>query len=68
MLTEVRHRLPSGLEVDVGVVDRAWAATTPVDPGTARVVQDGFVVLHDPAGVLGLLVKAVGQHVWVGDR
>lgn len=37
------------------------AATTPVDPGTGRVVRDGFVVLHDPTGVLGALVTA--QHL-----
>jgi len=60
MLTEIRIRRASGLEVDVGVVDAAWAAVGPVDAGTARVVADGLVVLHDPSGMLEALVVAVG--------
>ncbi len=59
LLTEVRVRRVSGLEVELGVADLAWAAVDPVDGGTARVVGDGFVVLHDPTGVLEALVAAV---------
>ena len=59
LLTEIRVRRASGLEVELGVADLAWAAASPVDRGTARVVSDGFVVLHDPSGMLGALVAAV---------
>lgn len=59
MLTEIRVRRQSGLEVELGVADTCWAAVDPVDGGTARVVGDGFVVLHDPGGTLEALVAAV---------
>ncbi len=55
---ERRFRLPSGLEVELGFAPVSWAAA-PVDGGTARVVADGFVVLHDPSGLLGRLVREV---------
>ena len=58
VLTERRVRLTSGLEVELGIVPREWAAE-PVDDGTARVVRDGFRVLHDPEGVLRRLLAAV---------
>src|SRR5690606_1092785 len=48
-------------EVELGLADPAWAATDPVDPGTARVVGDGFLVLHDPAGALAALADVVGR-------
>lgn len=60
-LTEVRCALPTGLDVELGLADPAWAATDPVDPGTARVVGDGFLVLHDPAGALAALADVVGR-------
>jgi aminoglycoside phosphotransferase (APT) family kinase protein len=60
-LTEVRCALPGGLEVELGLADPAWAATDPVDAGTARVVGDGFVILHDPAGTLAALAGVVGR-------
>lgn len=59
VLTERRVRLASGLEVELGIVPREWA-TEPVDDGTARVVRDGFRVLHDPVGVLSRLLTALG--------
>jgi hypothetical protein len=55
VLTERRLRAPSGLELDVGFAEPAWASTDPLDPGTARVVAGGLVALHDPAGLLELL-------------
>ncbi len=57
-LLERRFRLPGGLVVELGFAPASWAAVPP-DPGTARVVADGFVVLHDPAGVLARLVERV---------
>jgi uncharacterized protein len=55
---ERRFRLPSGMEVDVGLAPVSWA-TVPVDAGTARVVSDGFRVLLDPEGLLTRLVREV---------
>ena len=57
-LTERRLRLAGGLEVELGFVLPGWAAE-PVDEGTARVVREGFRVLHDPRGILRRLVGAV---------
>ncbi len=57
-LLERRFRLPGGLEVELGFAPESWAAL-PADPGTAGVVADGLVVLHDPAGLLGRLVARV---------
>ena len=59
-LIERRVRLASGLEVEFGFALPAWAAVLPADPGTARVVRDGCRPLHDPQGLLGRLVTAVG--------
>ena len=58
-VSEIRLRLPTGLEVELNVTDTRWAKTDPIDPGTRRVVADGFRVLHDPAGVLTALHGAV---------
>ncbi|SHH10705.1 Nucleotidyltransferase domain-containing protein [Jatrophihabitans endophyticus] len=58
-IQERRLRLPDGLVVEVGVGSPSWAATDPLDAGTARVVRDGFVALADPAGLLAALVAAV---------
>lgn len=55
---ERRFRTAGGLEVELDLAAAGWAAL-PADPGTARVVADGFVVLHDPSGLLGRLVEAV---------
>lgn len=57
-VVERRLLLPSGLEVEVGIGLPSWAETSPVDPGTRRVVRDGLRVLHDPRGLLGALASA----------
>jgi hypothetical protein len=57
-IIERRLRLPSGLEIEVGIGPPTWARTDPVDPGTRRVVLDGLRVLHDPHGLLGALMAA----------
>jgi len=59
-LAEVRVRLASGLEVELGFVDPSWAETDPVDPGTAAVVRGGCRALHDPDGHLAELIALVG--------
>lgn len=48
----------AGPEIEFGVVGRQWAAI-PLDPGTARVVREGFRVLHDPDGLLAAVVREV---------
>ena len=59
-LTERRLALPSGLELEVGIVEPSWASVVPLDPRTRAVVEDGFRILHDPHGLLRSLVAAVG--------
>ncbi|WP_185018600.1 nucleotidyltransferase domain-containing protein [Streptomyces sp. B15] len=56
-VVEKRFATPSGLEVEFAVGAPSWAGTDPVDPGTRGVVNDGALVLHDPAGVLARLVE-----------
>jgi hypothetical protein len=59
-LTERRLALPSGAEVEVGIVEPAWASVVPLDLSTRQVVEGGFRILHDPHGLLRSLVAAVG--------
>jgi aminoglycoside 6-adenylyltransferase len=58
VLTERRLVLASGTQVDFGVVHPSWASTRPLDAGTAQVVRDGLVALHDPDGVLAEVIAA----------
>lgn len=58
-VAETRIRLPSGLELELGIAPPSWAGTDPVDPGTRQVVQDGLRVLTDPCGLLERLLDAV---------
>jgi len=58
-LSERRGVTPEGVEVEVCFGPPAWAATDPVDPGTARVVADGLRVVHDPGEHLAALLAAV---------
>lgn len=55
---ERRVRLPSGLQVEVGISSPQWAAV-PVDPGTAKVLTDGCRVLFDPEGLVGAALRAL---------
>jgi predicted nucleotidyltransferase len=57
-LTERRFVLPTGLEVEVGIAPKAWAATDPIDWGTRRVVDDGMCIIHDPGELLSRLAIA----------
>ncbi len=60
-LTERRLQLPSGFEVEMGFVERSWAATDPVDSGTAEVVTGGALLpIYDPDGLLAQLARTVG--------
>jgi uncharacterized protein len=58
-LTERRLLLAEGRELALGIVEPAWVSVVPLDPGTRRVVEDGFRILHDPHGLLETLVSAV---------
>jgi uncharacterized protein len=55
-LVERRLAMPSGLEIDVGIVLPTWASTDPLDEGTRRVAVDGLVALYDPDGLLAGLI------------
>lgn len=55
-IVERRLRLPSGLEVEVGIGSPSWAEVAPVDPGTLRVVRDGMRPLYDPRSLLAVLL------------
>lgn len=55
-LTERRVALPSGLEIEFGIVPPSWASIDPPDPGTMRVVRDGLQIIYDPDGLLQALV------------
>jgi uncharacterized protein len=58
-LTERRLRLASGLDIEVGIVPASWAGNDPVDPGTLRVVREGFRVLYELDKSLSSLVRSV---------
>jgi uncharacterized protein len=47
--------IPEG-EVEISFAPLSWADTSPVDPGTARVIDDGCRILFDPDGLLERLV------------
>lgn len=49
-LREQRFQTATGLEVEFGVVTGRWFAT-PVDPGTAKVLTDGCLILTDREGM-----------------
>jgi predicted nucleotidyltransferase len=49
-LRERRFQTASGLEVEFGLVTSEWFAT-PVDPGTAKVLTDGCLILTDRNGL-----------------
>jgi uncharacterized protein len=59
-LTERLLLLSDGGELELGIVEPSWVAVVPLDPGTRRVVEEGFRILHDPHGLLEALVSAVG--------
>jgi hypothetical protein len=58
-VTSVRVQYDEGLEVEFGLTTPHWAATDPVDEGTARVVRGGFRILLDAQGLLGRLEREV---------
>jgi len=61
VLTERRLQLPSGFEVEMGFGEPSWAATDPVDSGTAEVVTNGGLLpIYDPDRLLVQLARAVG--------
>ena len=68
-LRERRFRLESGLEVEVGIVPQQWL-TVPVEPGAARVLRDGCVVVFDRSGLARAALESLGLAVrtWGPDR
>lgn len=60
VLTERRVLMATGVQVDFGVVDLSWAATAPLDEGTAKVARDGLIPIYDPNCLLKHLKHAAG--------
>lgn len=58
-VTSLRVRFERGPEVELGVTTPQWLEPDPVDPGTARVVRDGFRILLDRSGLLRDLVASL---------
>lgn len=58
MVRSRRVQYASGAEVEFGLTTIEWAAV-PLDAGTARVIADGFRILHDPDDLLCAVVRAV---------
>lgn len=56
-ITEWRFVSESGLQIEFCVGTPDWASTSPVDPGTRRVVSDGVRPLYDPRGLLAGIIK-----------
>jgi uncharacterized protein len=54
-----RMFLQPDAELELTFGPLGWARTEPVDPGTRRVVGDGFAVIVDKSGRLQRLVEAV---------
>lgn len=54
-VTSVRVHYRGGPEVEFGLASPGWAATDPVDPGTAQVFSGGVRILHDPRSLLARL-------------
>ena len=49
------------VEVEFSFSQPDWACTTPLDPGTQRVVGDGCRILYDPDERLAQLVRVVSD-------
>lgn len=60
-VAERRLRRPSGLEVEVCIGSCDWARTTPIDPGTRQVVEDGLEVVFDAQHLLGDLARELAR-------
>ncbi len=55
-----RHvRLSRGTEIEFGFAPQSWADTSPLDPGTRRVVENGYRIIYDPELILNRLVEKV---------
>jgi uncharacterized protein len=58
-LTERRVRISSGLEIEFGFTAPSWAATDPIDPGTAEVIRGGCAPILDENALFERLIAAV---------
>jgi hypothetical protein len=53
--------LAEGPEIEFTFVGPTWAGTRPPREEVSRIVQQGFLILHDPRGDLGSLAIACRQ-------
>ncbi len=57
-----RHvHLQSKIEIEFSFADSSWANTDMLDKGTAKVVSDGYKIVHDPHRILEKLVEFVNS-------
>lgn len=55
-----RHvRFSEGSEIEFRFAPLSWADTSPLDPGTRKVVEDGYRIIYDPELILNRLVEKV---------
>ncbi|HYP23308.1 MAG TPA: nucleotidyltransferase domain-containing protein [Actinomycetota bacterium] len=66
-VTSVRVRYVMGAEVEFGITTPEWTKTSPIDPGTKRVVQAGFRILLDRDGSLRALHEECADHASYKD-
>jgi hypothetical protein len=57
-IQSVRVNYDDGREIEFGLGAVTWAETDPVDPGTRRVLEDGFVVIYDPDLLMANLLRS----------
>jgi hypothetical protein len=60
VVTSLHCELRPTALLELSVAPEDWANVNPIDPGTRRVVSDGFRVLVDKDGALRALVAAIG--------
>ena len=51
--------LKSKTEIEFSFADKSWADTEGIDPGTMKVVSDGYIIIYDPFLLLKNLVQKI---------
>ena len=51
--------MKSKTEIEFSFADKSWANTECIDPGTMKVVSDGYIIIYDPFLLLKNLVQKI---------